>query len=162
MELTERKKDIFTISLVILILLSGLLMGLSVRWSLTFNRTESLSFDLFVTDKWDKAVSKGDFVKFRLPPNKYFAQYHWTKRIAGVPGDTITVKDRDVYINDVFVGHAKEQSASKTKYYPTLSGIIPPGYYYMQADHEDSYDSRYKSFGLIHESTFIGRDYPIF
>lgn len=161
MELTEKKKDVFTGALVGLILLSGTAMGLSVRWKLDFNTTESLAYRVFVTDKYTKQVAKGDYVKFLLPPNRYFYQSHWTKRIAGIPGDVITVKDRNVYINGEFVGHAKDRSATNTHYFPITPGIIPPGYYFMQADHEDSYDSRYKSFGLVHESAFIGRSYPL-
>ncbi|RZQ33249.1 signal peptidase I [Vibrio vulnificus] len=161
MSMTEKKKDFFTGTLATLILLSGTAMGLSVRWKLDFNTTESLAYRAFITDKYSKSLAKGDYVKFLLPPNRYFSQSNWTKRIAGMPGDIITVDNRNVYINGQFVGHAKDHSASNTAYFPITPGVIPPGYYFMQADHEDSYDSRYKSFGLVHESAFIGRAYPL-
>ncbi|MCG6391828.1 signal peptidase I [Vibrio fluvialis] len=158
---SERRKDILTWCLAGMILLSSCAIGLSTRYTLSLNTTESLDYRVFITDKRQKHIEKGEYVKFLLPPNKYFYQSHWTKRVAGVPGDTITVNGRDVYVNGQFVGHAKDRSATNTEYFPIEPGIIPPGYYFMQADHEDSYDSRYKSFGLVHESTFIGRDYPL-
>ena len=161
MEMTDRKMNIFTAVLVTVILAAGVVTALSTRFKITFNTTESLDYRIFITDKSVKKFHAGDYVKFMLPSNKYFNRSHWTKRIAGVPGDRITVSGRDVFINGVFVGHAKEKSASNTKYYPITPGIIPHNFYFLQADHEDSYDSRYRSFGLVHESTFIGRDYPL-
>jgi conjugal transfer pilin signal peptidase TrbI len=159
---SERQKNIFTVVVSGVIIMGGVMMGLSTRYGVTFNTTESLGFRLFITDKWEKPSHPGEYVKFWLKGNKYFRPEHWTKRIAGVPGDKITVQNRMVYVNGEPVGYAKSVSASNTQYFPIAPQVIPPHYYYLQADHEDSYDSRYQSFGLVHDTTFIGRDYPVF
>lgn len=159
---SERTKNVLTYLLVAVILLAGVGMISSIRYSVTFNKTSSLEYVFFITDKSTKPHERGQYVKFNLTNNKYFPRAHWTKRIEGVPGDTITVTNREIFINGKSMGRAKEQSLSGTPCFPIAAQIIPPGYYYLKADHEDSYDSRYKTFGLVNESSFIGREYPIF
>ena len=36
-------------------------------------------------------------------------------------------------------------------------GTIPPGHYYLHADHPDSHDSRYAEIGLVPRSRILGR-----
>ncbi|PRQ65179.1 S26 family signal peptidase [Vibrio mediterranei] len=161
MTLTENHKDWIAKIMACLIIFGAVLFGLSYRFEITFNTTKSLGYHIFITDKRQIPSKHGQFVKFQMPTNKYFKSSHWTKRIVGVPGDVITVDHRMVFINGKSVGYAKPKSASGKLYYPIEPTVIPEGYYYLQADHLDSYDSRYKSLGLIHETTFLGRDYPV-
>ena len=87
---------------------------------------------------------------------------HFFKRIAGVPGDEIDVKDRKVYLNGKLIGEAKTHSRIGTLMEPIKPGVIPPGYYFVVGDHPDSLDSRYEITGLISAQQFIGKGYAIF
>lgn len=162
MNLTEQKKNIFTYIVVGLFIFGGVLFGLSTRLSITFNTSPSLPFHVFVTNKTVKPNEREQYVKFMLPDTRFFERKHWTKRIVGIPGDVISVTGRRIYINGNFVGEAKRKSLKGRDLTPIAPQVIPKGFYYLQADHLDSFDSRYKSLGLINETTFIGRDYPIF
>ncbi len=64
---SERKKDILTWTLAGMILLSSCAIGLSTRYTLSFNTTESLDYRVFITDKRQKHIEKGEYVKFLLP-----------------------------------------------------------------------------------------------
>jgi len=162
MAISEKRKDIFTYIVVGLFIFGGVLLGLSTRFSLTFNTSPSLPYHLFITNKMEHPKERGTFVKFMLPDTRFFERKHWTKRIVGTPGDVVTVRGRKVFINGEFVGEAKRKSLKGRDLTPITPIVIPQGYYYVQADHIDSFDSRYKSLGLIHENVFIGRDYPVF
>ena len=40
-------------------------------------------------------------------------------------------------------------------------GVIPPGHYYVHADHKDSHDSRYREVGLVPRERIKGRALPL-
>ena len=40
--------------------------------------------------------------------------------------------------------------------------VIPHGWYFLHGQHQPTFDSRYKEFGLICESQIYGKSYPIF
>lgn len=162
MNMTEKNKNLFTYVVVFLFIFGGALLGLSTRFSITFNTSPSLPFTVFITNKLEHPNERNQYVKFMLPDTRFFERKHWTKRIIGIPGDVVSVKGREIFINHKPVGIAKMKSLNHRDLYPITPQIIPEGYYYLQADHIDSFDSRYKTLGLVHESTFIGRDYPLF
>ena len=40
-------------------------------------------------------------------------------------------------------------------------GVIPPGHYYLHADHVDSHDSRYGEVGLVPRERILGRAFAL-
>ena len=52
------------------------------------------------------------------------------KRIAGVAGDTVTVADREIFINGVSVGRAKTHAFDRRPLEPIEATVIPPGFLY--------------------------------
>ena len=77
------------------------------------------------------------------------------KRVIGLPGDTVEVKNDKVYIN------GKLQSDSYTKERKTngeVEVIVPEGYYFCLGDNRlHSVDSRYSAVGLISEDQIVGK-----
>lgn len=66
------------------------------------------------------------------------------KRVAGVPGDLITVYEKDFFCNGEYLGKAKDHSMKGTPLEAyTTTGMVPGNKYFLIGDSPDSFDSRY-------------------
>jgi signal peptidase I len=118
-----------------------------------------LSYDLH-------SVHRGDIVVFARPPLEDQEYTDLVKRVIGLPGETISSKNCDVYINGKKLAEPwLPPDAGCTTALPgdpheqfNLPGPvkIPPGHYYVMGDNRtDSEDSRF--FGPISGSLIVGR-----
>jgi conjugal transfer pilin signal peptidase TrbI len=108
------------------------------------------------------SLKKDDVVMVRYENNKF---YPWgtkfVKLVAGFPGDVVTSKGQNVYINGKWVGRRKVKSGKKEDgepLEPGPEGVIPPHYYFMYTHSPHSFDSRYSYVGFVHESQIIGKN----
>ncbi len=101
----------------------------------------------------DPAV--GDRVLFDLSVN---APIPYLKTVRGVPGMRIEVgADGTVTLDGGPAGRAKPHALDGRPLRAIAPGIVPPGHYYLHADHVDSHDSRYAEIGLVPRSRILGR-----
>ena len=99
----------------------------------------------------------GDRVLFE-PPEAVGAKVPYLKTARGVPGMTVTVEvDGTVYLDGVPVGQAKTHALDGRPLKAIAPGVIPPGHYYLHADHADSHDSRYAEIGLVPRQRIVAR-----
>ena len=113
---------------------------------------------------------RGDVIVFTFPPDAsrpFWAQRDFIKRVIGLPGDTVEVRDKQVYINgrtyrtpqaiyrdpNRVLGDSPECMEEKTfprsefcrDYMPPVK--VPPGKYFVMGDNRDlSFDSRFWGF----------------
>lgn len=82
----------------------------------------------------------------------------YVKRVIGVPGDRIEVKNGSVYRNGVEL-YEEYLIAQYTKDGDTSGEVeVPDGKYFVLGDNREvSEDSRYKAVGLIDKSDIIGK-----
>ena len=126
------------------------------------NSSTSLPQHVFLIHKGE-APERGQYIAFRWQGGVLHpAGTTFVKILAGVPGDTVTRKERDFFVNGEFVGSAKTHSSSGALLEPAPAGVIPPGRYFVRAPHPDSLDSRYRPPGLIAQDQIIGRAYALF
>jgi len=87
---------------------------------------------------WNNEPERGDIVVFKFPQDE---KLNLTKRIIGLPGETLTIKDNQVYINNEAL---KEAYVPPQKKVPDFGPVlIPTGQYFMMGDNRDnSADSR--------------------
>jgi signal peptidase I len=95
---------------------------------------------------------RGEIVVFRYPldPRRKFI-----KRIIGIPGDEIFIKDRRVYLN----GLPLEENYINGPTYGTYGpAIVPPDSYFVLGDNRNnSDDSRFPDVGFVPRKNIVGR-----
>jgi signal peptidase I len=123
---------------------------------------------------------RGDVVVFRLPSDP---SVHYIKRLIGVPGDHIVVRDNIIFINGsrVPVKHDSEYTGgygfsgadlaaerigdhdhlimlAKNRMATDYDSIVPPGNYFFMGDNRnDSEDSRFAQVGFVPDRNLDGR-----
>ena len=104
-----------------------------------------------------REIRHGDIVVFKFPEEP---ERDFIKRVIGLPGDTIEMKNRQLFVNGTRVEESyahylfpqgDDQSESfdvRSRYGPVT---VPPGHYFMMGDNRDnSQDSRYWGFLPAH------------
>lgn len=146
-----------------------MIIGTSIFWiSITYllqeryicvvkNISQSLPFSYFVGVKISEP-RVGMYVTFYHPEIKGLL----VKRITGLFKDKISIEKTSIFINGEFKGTAKSISSSGFPLSVIESQTIPQGYAFVQGLHPDSFDSRYKEFGLIPLSQIKEQVWPIF
>ena len=99
----------------------------------------------------------GDRVLFE-PPDAVGSRVPYLKTVRGVPSMAVAVgQDRTIYLDGEPVGRAKMQALDGRPLAAIAPGVIPPGHFYLFADHADSHDSRYAEIGLVPRGRILGR-----
>ena len=93
-----------------------------------------------------KKLHRGDIVMFRFPKDK---SIDYVKRAIGLPGDTVEIKEKTVYINGLplhepYTYFSNGKDYERAHYGPNT---IPQGHIFVLGDNRDkSWDSRYWGF----------------
>ena len=110
-----------------------------------------------------RSIRRGDIIAFRPPPKANMTT-PFVKRVIGIPGDTILVKDKVVYLNGV-----RQEEPYKIHVSSPVGGEIPgdnfgpqkvpPDHFFVMGDNRDnSNDSRF--WGFVERNSVIGK--PLF
>jgi signal peptidase I len=122
---------------------------------------------------------RGDVIVFRLPRDP---SVHYIKRLVGLPGDHVSVRNNQVFVNDlpfvlkpegIYKGRRFEGSDLKLEQIGDRQHIImlashlpstdyeanvPSGEYFFMGDNRnDSEDSRFGMVGFVPEQNLVGR-----
>jgi signal peptidase I len=122
---------------------------------------------------------RGDVIVFRLPSDP---SIHFIKRLIGLPGDHIVVRDNQVIINGEAVPKQRDGFYSggygfsgaplalerlgteqhlimfaPDRYSRDYDAVVPAGHYFFMGDNRnDSEDSRYPKVGFVPEENLVG------
>jgi len=115
-----------------------------------------------ITLKFNKLM-QGDVVVFKAPNDP---EKDYIKRVIGIPGDTVMIKNGDVYVN----GRLLNQDAFLTSSAKTYGGsflreglavTIPPDSYFVMGDNRSgSSDSR--EWGFVPLDSIIGKSFFVY
>ncbi|MDO8771597.1 MAG: conjugative transfer signal peptidase TraF [Burkholderiaceae bacterium] len=137
------------------------------RLPVLFNWTGSLPYRVALVHYGPRRLERGDYIVFSFAGEAQ-ASYPglrgqpFFKQVRGLPGDVVTVEERAVAVNGEVVGLAKSQAFDRRPLEPITATVIPPGHYYVQGTGPDSFDSRYRSSGLVRADQVIATVTPLF
>lgn len=137
------------------------------RLPLLFNWSASLPYRVALVRPGARPLARGDYVVFSFGGEAQ-ANYPglrgqpFFKQVRGLPGDVVTVEGRAVAVNGELVGLAKTHTHDRRPLEPIEATVIPPGHYFVQGTGPDSFDSRYRSSGLVHADQVIATVVPLF
>jgi conjugal transfer pilin signal peptidase TrbI len=131
------------------------------------NWTPSVPYRIVYVDYFDRALRRGDLVVYSFEGQASERDYPGLKgqplfkRVVGLPGDAVTVSDREVFVNGFAVGHAKTHTFDRRPLDPIEATVIPPGFLYVQGTSPDSFDSRYRNSGLVRQADVKAKVRPL-
>jgi signal peptidase I len=105
----------------------------------------------------------GDVIVFKAPPDP---EKDYIKRVIGVAGDSVMVKDGSVYLNDQLL----DENAYLKSDVKTYSGgflkenspvTVPPGNYFVMGDNR-SYSSDSREWGFVPQGNLIGESFFVY
>lgn len=112
-----------------------------------------------------KEPQRGDVIVFRFPKDR---SVDYIKRVIGVPGDTVTIKDKRVFINGEVIAdpHAHFTStdiidgkASPRDNFGPVT--VPEGAVFVMGDNRDnSYDGRF--WGFVDQRDILGKAFILY
>ena len=144
------------IALGVMIALAALWLGAASRIHVNASWSDE-SWGYAAFPLFGEAPAVGDRVLFE-PPDAVGSRVPYVKTVRGVAGMTVSVdRDGTVFLDGVPMGRAKTHALDGRALVPIAPGVIPPGHYYLQADHADSHDSRYAEIGLVPGARILGR-----
>ncbi len=122
---------------------------------------------------------RGDVVVFRLPSDP---SVNYIKRLVGLPGDRISVRNDQLFINGERIPVEFNGTYEKDDYFGAqlglerlgdvthtvmyipgreaadFDGVVPAGHYYFMGDNRDnSRDSRFPEVGFVPEGNLVGK-----
>ena len=125
-----------------------------------WNASESVPYRLFYLTG-SKNIKKGDYVVF-----SHAFHPKVVKQVVGVGGDSIDFKDKRLKVTSngglAWEGVVRRIDSKGHLVSPIRSQVIPHDTFFVAGSHEDSYDSRYQSFGLVESQAVISRALPLF
>ena len=144
------------VGLAVMVVLAAVWLGATSRIHVNASWSDEAwgyaAFPLFGEDP-----KVGDRVLFDPPPATA-SGVPYLKTVRGVPGMRIAVGlDRTVYLDGEPVGRAKVRALDGRPLAAIAPGTIPPGHFFLHADHPDSHDSRYAEIGLVPRGRILGR-----
>ena len=144
--------------------MAGVLLAVWMRSVLliTWNFSPSVPGHLFYVIRGGE-IHRGNVIAYRWHGDSHFpAGAIFLKFVGGVPGDVITVINRDYWVAGHHVGLAKTQLKDGEKLLATPAGVVPAGHLFLYGTHKDSFDSRYAMYGLADIEAVIGQAHALF
>lgn len=126
------------------------------------NVTQSLPGHLYLVEVGRKPTV-GDIVAFTWDGGYGYPKgATFLKHVFGLPGQSVDVRDRSIYIDRKPVAQALERSVRGTPMKPLTPGPIPAQRVFAATNSPGGFDSRYEVFGLVAFDSIVGVAYEIF
>ena len=150
-------RDVFIAIVIIVIILllirPTIVMGRSMEGTLYDKDYIFMSKQAYLM----KDIERGDIIVFKIDvPGDDEAEVNYIKRVIGIPGDTVSIEDGEVFVNGEKLVESYINSDSTLGHITDL--VIPEEKYFVLGDNRHySSDSRDPVVGLIDEERIMGK-----
>lgn len=108
-------------------------------------------------------IVKGDVIVFKAPPDP---EKDFIKRVIGVPGDTVMVKEGSVYVNAAPYNESSYLNSDVKTYAGTFlregeTITVPVSEYFVMGDNR-SYSSDSREWGFVPSANIIGKSFFVY
>jgi signal peptidase I len=125
--------------------------GTSMMPGLTDN--ERIFINKYTYQLGTDSIGRQDLVVFHYPGDP---SQSYIKRIVGVPGDTVEIKDGTVYVNGQQLNEPYVPEEYRDRVHARQEWVVPPGKYFVLGDHRNSSnDSRV--WGFVSRPAIYGK-----
>ena len=146
-----------TFCLAVMIALAALWLGLASRVHVNASWSDE-AWGYAALPLFGEEPKIGDRLLFEPAPKRSASKVPYLKTVRGLPGMRIEMgTDRTVFLDGVALGRTKTHALDGRPLAAIAPGVIPPGRYFLHADHPDSHDSRYAEIGLVPRARILGR-----
>lgn len=106
---------------------------------------------------WSSDPQRGDIAVFYAPDEKAHGEIkYFVKRVIGLPGETITIRDNQLFVNGIRLEEPYIREELHT--YGDGDYKVPEGHYFMLGDNrENSKDSRYWNSKYVPKEDICGK-----
>lgn len=133
------------------------------HYRIAINMSNSLPDSVYLIELGALPTQVGEYVAFEWQRDQFYRRnWLFVKRVGGVSGQTIDVRNRTIFVDGRPAGFAKRRSLLGVPLVPIRPGVIPADHWYVEADHPDSLDSRYEITGLVQAGRIVGKAYALF
>lgn len=156
---------IFVLCTEVILIIMGYKISLSLSPSLPYKcyLVKTRNFDV-------NKIKNGDFIQFINKDATYYNGINITKQVFASGGDVLDINIFNEVVDNIqgtiaFQGKVlkvKDKTIKGTKVNINNITKIPSNHYFVIGYNENSFDSRYKEFGLINEKEVIGVAKPLF
>ena len=124
--------------------------------------SDSLPYKFYLLIKGRNYLpKKNELVAIKGHNTKYVSNTNFIKIVGGVTGDVINVVNNVIFVNSTKIGSVRQNTLDNKPLTPITTQKIPPGFMFVYATHNNSFDSRYLEFGLVNINFIVGKVIPI-
>ncbi|MFV0499047.1 MAG: signal peptidase I [Bacilli bacterium] len=153
-----KENTVFIIALILILVIRFYFISIDVVVGSSMEPTLSNDDVVIVDSKFYKLTELERFDIIIFDNDKSNEEFYLVKRVIGLPGETVEMKNNELYINGNKIKVSSEILRMNQKTLDFNSGVIPQNHYFVLGDNRElSLDSRSEDVGYVSKNNITGK-----